>query len=332
VIDLEKASIVKFIFSSFLKGMPAYLIREEANRKGFTKKGNDAIVQVLRNPVYMGFQFVKKWKDEPGGLFPISNHPILIEPSEWHRAQEMFKIPSQKKIIDDDIPLRGLLRCHCQKPVTGAPSRGKSGKYFLYYKCNQRGHASNMSAEEAHRKLGEMLELMSLPDYIVEAIQEESATMLKEKMKENSIHLVSAKRRQDQIEKELHSVEKKFINELITPDVYQRWHQDLSRQRIDVRADVVKFQRNEEEAWIKISGELEKLTDMRFLYEEMDTFSKQELLKTVFDNSLYYRNKIYRTPFLMEPFTHNALEMKERKLLIIDKWDYQNIDNPIRWS
>lgn len=332
ILDDHKAAIVQFLFSSFLEGVPLYILKENAIKKGFSKKGNDAIVEILRNPVYMGFQHVNAWKDQPGGLFPLTHHINIVEPSEWYRVQEKFKVPSQRKIIDDDVPLRGMLRCYCQNKVTGAPSRGKTGKYWLYYKCNQKSHTNNLSANEAHRKIREVLELMSLPDYLVEAIREESETMLDQKMKENTNHLAAAKRKLQRLEDQLHSVENKFISEQIAVDVYQKWRQDLSAQRIDVRADIERFQRNENEAWYMLSGELEKLTDMKFLYDEMDTLGKQNLLGTVFDNSLYYQEKVYRTPFVMEPFTHNALIMKERNLLIIDKWDYQNHDNPVRWS
>ena len=46
---------------------------------------------------------------------------------------------------------------------------------------------------------------------------------------------------------------------------------------------------------------------------------KQELLRTVFDNSLYYEDRIYRTPYLISELAHNELKMKEKGLLIINK-------------
>jgi hypothetical protein len=38
----------------------------------------------------------------------------------------------------------------------------------------------------------------------------------------------------------------------------------------------------------------------------------------VFDNSLYYQEGIYRTPYLMQVFTHNEVILKEKRLLLID--------------
>ena len=47
-----------------------------------------------------------------------------------------MKRPEKEKVtVNDELPLRGVLKCHCGKPLTGAPSRGKMGKYYYYYKC-----------------------------------------------------------------------------------------------------------------------------------------------------------------------------------------------------
>ncbi|MEO8255448.1 MAG: hypothetical protein ABI554_13790 [Flavobacterium sp.] len=43
----------------------------------------------------------------------------------------MAKPEKVKNIIDDQAPLRGILKCHCSNLLTGAASRGKSGNFFL---------------------------------------------------------------------------------------------------------------------------------------------------------------------------------------------------------
>lgn len=40
--------------------------------------------------------------------------------------------------------------CYCGKVVTGAPSRGKLGKYYYYYKY-AKPHPLNPSADKAHQ-------------------------------------------------------------------------------------------------------------------------------------------------------------------------------------
>jgi hypothetical protein len=62
------------------------------------------------------------------------------------------------------------------------------------------------------------------------------------------------------------------------------------------------------------------LTDMRNVYQSCQTtLQKQELIRTVFDNSLYFEDHIYRTPYLIPELAHNELKMREKTLLYIEK-------------
>lgn len=49
------------------------------------------------------------------------------------------------------------------------------------------------------------------------------------------------------------------------------------------------------------------------------TIEKQYFIRKVFDNQLYYKDTIYRTPYMIEAFTHNNLILREKKLLIYEK-------------
>jgi hypothetical protein len=61
------------------------------------------------------------------------------------------------------------------------------------------------------------------------------------------------------------------------------------------------------------------LTDMHHIFDTCKATQKQELVRTVFDNSLYYENKVYRTPYLIPEFGHNELIMREKNLRIWEK-------------
>jgi hypothetical protein len=61
------------------------------------------------------------------------------------------------------------------------------------------------------------------------------------------------------------------------------------------------------------------LSDTRKVYLTVNLLQKQELIRTVFDNSLYYEKNVYRTPYLIPELAHNELIMKEKNLLIIEK-------------
>lgn len=46
---------------------------------------------------------------------------------------------------------------------------------------------------------------------------------------------------------------------------------------------------------------------------------KQELLREGFDNGLYYKNRLYRSPYMMEVFHHNMLIIIKKELLKLDE-------------
>lgn len=58
---------------------------------------------------------------------------------------------------------------------------------------------------------------------------------------------------------------------------------------------------------------------MRYVYTQADTMQKRELVSMVFDNNLYCQEGIYRTPTMMDMFTHNSLLMSEKGYLIYEK-------------
>lgn len=129
-----------------------------------------AIQRILKNPVYAGLLKVKTFKNYPGGLFPGAHEPI-IDRVTWYEVQTKIKKSKKTKIkIDDNIPLRGILKCHCGKPLTGAASRGKSGRYYYYYKCASPGH-NNISAIEAHQQFPGICKLMSIPERDMQLIR-----------------------------------------------------------------------------------------------------------------------------------------------------------------
>ncbi len=58
---------------------------------------------------------------------------------------------------------------------------------------------------------------------------------------------------------------------------------------------------------------------MRYVYSRSDTRQKREFVNLVFDSNLYYRNGIYRTPAIMDIFSHNYLKIREKGYLIYEK-------------
>lgn len=317
-IDESKADIVRYIYDAFLHNVPINKIAEKAREMGFNRGGNMAIHRVLQSPVYAGMQYVEPYKDYPGGLFP-AQHEAIIDYVTWQNVQQKFKGPEKAKVVvADELPLRGVLKCYCGKALTGAPSRGRWGKYYYYYKC-MKPHHLNLSADKAHRQLLQILGLMSLPDKVIKAIRKESEAAISIRIKNNASLLAEKEKELKLEDAKLLSIEEKWISDKINQDTYQRWYERITNNRAMLTSSINRLSQDQSKVYQKLYQNLERLSDLKYVYTKASTTEKQELIRLGFDNNLYYKNGIYRTPTMIDELAHNELIMKEEGLLIYER-------------
>lgn len=323
IVEETEAKIVRHIYDAFLKNTPLYLIKEDARTLGFMTKGNMAIERVLKNPVYAGLLKVEAYKNYPGGLFDAIHEPI-IDKTSWMMVQEKFKNPNkQRVVIDEELPLRGILKCHCGTPLSGAPSRGKSGKYFYYYKCRHSRH-NNISAKKAHQQFLEICELMSLSPIQLNKIKSETSKSLDNVLSNNKKQVIEKQHKLQDVEEKLFLVEEKWIKNEVNKDTYQRWYSIYNDEIVNLKDGIERYSNDQNIAFKILEKNLNKLTDMKFIYDQADTLQKREFVNIVFDSNLYYENGIYRTPTMIALFSNNHLKMKEKNLLIYTKKEILN--------
>ncbi len=318
VVEETEAKIVRFVYDAYLRDVPLYKIKEKAYELGFDRKGNMAIERVLANPVYAGLLKVDAYKEYPGGLFPAIHEPV-VDMTTWQMVQSKMKKPEKTRtVVDDEIPLRGVVKCHCGNPLSGAPSRGKSGKYFYYYKCRFSKH-NNISAAKAHNQLLGACELMSLSDTRVREIRNGCKAAVEIEMKANKQKVSEKKQQLEDTQEKLFSVEEKWIKNEISRDTYDRWHSTYNHTILNLKGAIERLGNDQGRAFEILEKNLDLLGDMRYVYTQADTMQKREFVSMVFDNNLYYQEGIYRTPTMMDMFTHNSLLMKEKGYLIYEK-------------
>jgi site-specific DNA recombinase len=317
----EEAAIVQLVYHSYLKNVPIPVIEADAKDKGLRGTRNSLIEGILASPIYSSQQYVKSYKDQPGGLFPLKDQEPIIDLVTWNQVQEKMKRKVKVHVrLHDELPLRGVLHCHCGKLLTGAPSRGKSGKYWYYYKCNVASQHNNFSAIRAHDQLLEAFNYMSLPPKMVKSITLKSEFTLEARTKDKANQVAKKQAELEKIEADVASLERKWIAEQINFETYNRWHNDFTKQRNYVRAQIDQLNKNTTDIHKLLMENISWLTDMSNVYKSCrTTLQKQELIRLVFDNSLYFEDHIYRTPYLIPELAHNELKMREKNLLYIEK-------------
>jgi len=319
VINENEAKVIRYIYNAFLHNTPIYQIKIKACKMGFAFSSNSYLQKILSLPIYSGQQKVKPWKDLPGGIFP-ANHEAIIDMFTWQQVQKKMKgEPKTRVSISDEMPLRGVLHCHCSRLLTGAPSTGRHGKLYYYYKCHTSREHNHISAKKVHDQMDEMIKYLSLPTHVALRWKEKSMEMMEERMRENKKLVVNKKRELEQVEASLESVEEKFINNQLKFDSYNRWHTTYNQQRITLTTEIEKYSADYNEFFFVLNNNLDKLTDMQHIYSGCTTLHKQELLRKIFDNKLYYKEGVCRTLYILKIFTHNLLILKEKSLLIVDE-------------
>ena len=114
-------------------------------------------------------------------------------------------------------------------PLTGAPSRGKSGKYFYYYKCKHSKH-NNISAIKAHEQFLNACDLMSISESNVKVVRNGCYSSIELEMKGNQKKVIEKKHELDQVQQKLNTVEEKWFRDEINKDTYDRWYPVYSNQ------------------------------------------------------------------------------------------------------
>ena len=305
IINPETEPIVRYIFKEFLMNSPIAEIAKGAKKLGYNHRGNSSLQRILKNPVYIGLIHVRAYKDSPDEWVEGIHQPIVDKVS-FYEVQNRFNKPRQHVQIADDLPLRGVLKCHCGLSLTGAPSRGKSGKYFFYYKCKKSGH-NNISAIKAHEQLDAILDGLSIPEKTISAIKKTSKKYTEEKLRDNKQLLGAKTSEYNDVDRKLKSVEEKWINNQIAHETYSRWYTELNKQKQALKVQVDMLAAKEQDIFQRYENEFQRLKSLKEIYHSASTIKKQELIKVVFDSRLYYKNSTYRTPYLLNLFSTNLL-------------------------
>ncbi len=167
--DPELYSVVQTVLEGFASGrfgsqaeVKRYLESQPAYPKD-TPSGlvrQQTVVRLLRRPVYAGMVYAPKW----GVSMRRGKHEAMISMATHNKIKDILErgvyAPSRTDTRQDFI-LRGAVCCDgCGKPLTAGYAKGKMGKLYAYYWCQQKG-CDQKSKTIARDKLeGEFAELL----------------------------------------------------------------------------------------------------------------------------------------------------------------------------
>lgn len=316
VINEMESEIVKFIYKSYLKNVPLYVIKKEVHDMGFNRKGNVAVEKILKSPVYAGLLEVESFRDLPGGLFPAV-HEAIIDNKTWTLVQNKISEPKATRIIlDEHLPLRGILKCHCGNPLTGAPSRGKSGKYFYYYKCKLPRH-NNLSAIKIHEQFLSILELITFPEKMINEIMRGCKRKINKEVNSRRLKILRKEKQLIDLAQKLSCLEEKWILGEIKRMSYEKWNLDYNNKISEITESIEKLKSSVVNAIEIFEQKLDLLIDVKQIFGLGTLLQKRELIKLLFNNNLYYLNGNYLATNLQSPLVYKWPLLKENGFFMI---------------
>lgn len=229
---------------------------------------------------------VESFREFPSGLFP-GIHKAIIDKDTWRLVQNKINEPKRTKIIlDEQLPLRGILKCHCRNPLTGAPSRGKSAKYFYYYKCKYSGH-NNLSAIKIHDQFVSILELLNLPEKMINEIIRGCHVKINKEVKSKRLKIITQENQLKDVERKLSALEEKWIVDEINKTSFGKWYIEYNEKIIKLKKSIDKLNYIVDKVTDILEQKLDLLIDVKHIFNQGTLLQKKELIKILFDNNLY---------------------------------------------
>lgn len=307
IIDEEKANIIKRIYKLYLRGIPLEEIRKEMKIKGNSQTRN-----ILSNHVYCGL--IKVPGTKPVKFVKGLHSPIISEQDFW-AVQEKLSGKSIKRHNNEDVPLRGVLKCWCGRTATAGNSKSKSGKYYWYYLCPI--HRKNMSAVKLHDQLNKILATISFTEEEMQQMKSRMAYNIGKELQEKGKQLHQIKKDIENVQRRIESLEEKY---LLQPDIsetsYKKAIGKLYAEQKELQHALSIANTDQDVYFDRLNELLPKLTSLENAFNQLSLTRKQQFLNVVFDKNLYWMNGSYRTPFIHQLFSDKELILKEKGLLI----------------
>lgn len=255
-----------------------------------------AIQRVLANPLYAGLVNVPAYKGQPARTVKAIHAPI-ISANEYWLVREKLIGKNHRKMNREEVPLRGVLKCHCGRYMTAAPSKSKTGKYYWYYFCESH-RSKNYSASKLHSQFEEILKALSLDERVAALLKEKLSGRIEKFINEKTKELMKVGLAIQKAQSAIEAVEEKY---LLQPDISQNTFKKVMKEK---RIQLNELQAQQAALHVdahvyvdRLNMVVGKIMDLPSLWESLDLPAKHNFIRQGFESNLTYTDGEYRTRF-----------------------------------
>ena len=318
LVDELKADVVKQMFAMYIDGSTIVSIRKYAAEKGYALNGNAVIQRMLCNCIYAGLLKlpVKTGTDK----FVKGLHQAIIDELTFHKARERFyskRKPATYK-ANEETYLKGALRCWCGKLLTVSNPKGRHGKNYGYYLCQE--HKQNFLARRLHEKFDQLLSVLSFTEAEVQWFRTQLILKVEDHFSKREGRSKILTEEIQQIDKQVKFTEQRFLlTDKITVESYNQLMNEFNVRKSTLQAELNSFSESKTAYLKKVDTVLQYITNFDKIFHTFDADKKAKFVNYLFGGVLYYIPNSYRTPNTSPLIAPKLAELQKFELLKIEK-------------
>jgi site-specific DNA recombinase len=233
-------------------------------------------------------------------------HEPIISPSTFNLVQDMIsgrkRNPYQKpKIVsDDNLPLRGFLRCtKSDRMLLGSASKGRSTYYYYYYHCSS-SCGVRFKADEVNEKFERQLNMFVprpgrmkiFSDLVLGTYKEQ--TKIREMERRNLVEEL------DEINERLRNARIKLVDGLFSMEDFEHVKSHCTKRIEELEIKLSSFSDDHAEIGTYLKYILTGLEHLSKLYKSGTIEEKRQIIGSIFPENLTFDGTEHRTARLNE--------------------------------
>lgn len=314
------APLIKKVFEEYATG----LYSAEELRRTYYKQGlkvsRNSILNILKNPVYIGKIPVKAFKKQEA-LIVEGLHEGIIDPETFEKVQNLFfkKLQTpvhETKEIDEVLPMRKFIQCPaCEnRSLTGSGSKGRNGLRHYYYHCNPPCKV-RFKSDEVHKVFHSLLKELKIQEDFKTVYKKVLEKTFKQQEGDRDIQLSSLKREINKLEERFDSINDNFFDHLIDVKTYTEMKRRTESLIADKKQAIETIKTTTKDFESILQSRVSFLRDIDKLYLEANATMKKKIIASLFPKPLHFKKTHFSTPEIDEFVGHILTQEKKLRYL-----------------
>ena len=256
---------------------------------------------ILRNPVYVGKIYVKKFKDEDsqwanGQHLPLVSETLFYQVQDELDGKKRVYVPKKRTL---DYPMRGHLICpHCGRLLTGSSSQGRSKKYFYYHcklPCKARFHT-----DKTHELFGQELRKYIPRPGMIDLYTEVVSRLYKEQTKGQRDDIRAIREELEQVNAWLVKARNKLVNDELDAADYKTIKTECEQKINQLECRLFDAQKQDPNIESLLKKAFETLAQLDQLWQDATAERKRMIIGALYPEKITFDGINFQTARLNE--------------------------------